>query len=59
VHKCHPNYAKFLAEKTLRVDEVKKILMSMLPERRCLFDYDYITSLYLEHQNNKTGVNEQ
>ena len=55
LHKCHPNYAIFLAEKALQTNEVKNILMSILPERRCLFDYSYITALYLEHQNKQTG----
>lgn len=49
---CHPNYAAFLLDKqTLHVQDIHKILSSMAPEKRSLFDKAYISDLYLTYMN--------
>jgi 4-hydroxy 2-oxovalerate aldolase len=54
VHKCHPNYAKYLLELgTLPVNDVGNILMSIPMERRHLYNKGHIEARYLEYQNNQ------
>lgn len=51
---CHPNYATFLLDKqTLHVQDIHKILSSMAPEKRSLFDKAYVADLYLTYMNNR------
>ena len=54
IHKCHPNYAKYLLDLgTLPINDIGNILMSIIIERKHLYDKDYILSHYLEYQNNQ------
>ena len=51
---CHPNYATFLLDKqTLHVQDIHKILSSMEPQKRSLFDKAYIAELYLTYMNRR------
>lgn len=51
---CHPNYGAFLLNKqTLHVQDIYTILNNLEPERRALFDKDYIAQEYLRHMNRR------
>lgn len=51
---CHPNYASFLLNKqTLHVQDIQAILNQLEPERRALFDKQYIGEAYLKYMNHK------
>lgn len=51
---CHPNYATFLLNKqTLHVQDIYSILNSLSPERRALYDKDYIGGVYLKYMNHR------
>lgn len=51
---CHPNYAAFLLNKqTLHVQDIYSILNSLTPERRALFDKEYIGAAYLKYMNHR------
>lgn len=51
---CHPNYASFLLNKqTLHVQDIQAILNQLEPERRTLFDRQYIGEVYLKYMNHK------
>lgn len=53
VNNCHPNYASFLMNKqTINVKDIKKILDRIPPEKRALFDKDYIQDLYANYLAN-------
>lgn len=48
---CHPNYATHLVNKqTLSIKEINFILFSIKPEKRELFDKEYIEKLYIDFQ---------
>ena len=54
VHKCHPNYAKFLLDLgTLPINDIGNILMSVTPKHKYFYDKDYILSHYLDYQNSQ------
>ncbi len=49
---CHPNYVKFLMDKhTLSLKSLNVILDRIEPEKKLMYDKDYIESLYLSYQN--------
>ena len=51
---CHPNYGAFLLNKqTLHVQDIYAILNNLEPERRALFDKDYIAREYLRHMSRR------
>lgn len=48
---CHPNYVTYLQEKRkLSVKSISEILDSILPDKKLLYDADYIEQLYLQYQ---------
>lgn len=48
---CHPNYVTYLQEKRkLSVKSISEILDSISPEKKLLYDVDYIEQLYLKYQ---------
>jgi len=54
IHKCHPNYAKFLLDLgTLPINDIGNILMSIDYKHKHLYDKDYIVSHYSEYQNHQ------
>jgi len=54
IHKCHPNYAKFLLDLgTLPINDIGNILMSIEFRHKHLYDKDYIVSHYSEYQNHQ------
>lgn len=51
---CHPNYVTYLTEKKkLSIRSVGEILNSIAPEKKLLYDKDYIESLYISYQRNE------
>lgn len=49
---CHPNYVAYLQDKgTLSAKSIAEILASVCPEKKLLYDEDYIEQLYMVHQN--------
>ena len=49
---CHPNYVKFLMDKhTLSLKSLNVILGQIEPEKKLMYDKDYIENLYLNYQN--------
>ncbi len=52
INGCHPNYASYLASKnTLTIREVSKILKTINPEDRSLFNKSLAETKYLEFQS--------
>lgn len=50
-HNCHPNYASYLDNKsTLTYENIHEIFQMMLPEKKVIFDKDYIRDLYRKYQ---------
>lgn len=48
---CHPNYVTYLQEKRkLSVKSISEILDAISPEKKLLYDADYIEQLYLRYQ---------
>ncbi len=48
---CHPNYVTYLQEKRkLSVKSISEILDSISPEKKLLYDANYIEQLYLKYQ---------
>ncbi len=48
---CHPNYVTYLQEKRkLSVKSISEILDKIAPEKKLLYDADYIERLYLRYQ---------
>ncbi len=53
VNDCHPNYATYLASmQTLFVKDINYIMKKIQPEKRYLFDQNYIDQLYSAYQKN-------
>lgn len=53
VNDCHPNYATYLTSmQTLFIKDINHIMRKIQPEKRYLFDKDYIDQLYFEYQKN-------
>lgn len=51
VNDCHPSYATYLANmQTLFVKDINCIMKMIQPEKRYLFDKDYVNQLYSEYQ---------
>lgn len=49
---CHPNYVRFLMDKhTLSLKSLNTILDQIEPEKKLMYDKDYIERLYLNYQN--------
>lgn len=49
---CHPNYVRFLMDKhTLSLKSLNVILERIEPEKKLMYDKDYIEQLYLSYQN--------
>ena len=49
-HNAHPNYAGYLDDKkTLTIEGMNEIFLSMDPEKKMSYDRDYIEKLYTEH----------
>lgn len=56
---CHPNYVQFLMDKhTLSLRSLKEILERLAPEKKLLYDKDYIEALYLEYQSTRCNDEE-
>ena len=58
---CHPNYVRFLMDKqTLSLKSINTILNRIEPEKKLLYDKDYIEQLYVDYQNlecnDETGI---
>ena len=48
---CHPNYVTYLQEKRkLSVKSISEILDTISPDKKLLYDADYIEQLYLQYQ---------
>lgn len=48
---CHPNYVTYLQEKRkLSVKSISEILDQISPDKKLLYDADYIEKLYLQYQ---------
>ena len=48
---CHPNYVTYLQEKRkLSVKSISEILDAISPDKKLLYDSDYIEQLYLQYQ---------
>ncbi|CCX88191.1 putative uncharacterized protein [Clostridium sp. CAG:590] len=51
---CHPNYVSYLMNKrTLSVKEIDAILKELIPDKRLLYDEQYIEKCYLDYQRNE------
>lgn len=51
-NKCHPNYVRFLMDKhTLSLRSLNEILDRLEPEKKLLYDKNYIESLYRSYQS--------
>lgn len=51
---CHPNYVQFLMDKhTLSLKSLNEILSKLEPEKKLLYDKNYIESLYRSYQSTK------
>lgn len=51
VNDCHPNYATYLSNmQTLFVEDINRIMKMIQPEKKYLFDKEYIGQLYSEYQ---------
>lgn len=49
---CHPSYVSFLMEKhTLSLKSLNELLDRIEPEKKLLYDKNYIEQLYLDYQN--------
>lgn len=49
---CHPNYVRFLMDKhTLSLKSLNEILDTIEPEKKLLYDRDYIEDLYCSYQS--------
>lgn len=49
---CHPSYVSFLMEKhTLSLKSLTELLDRIVPEKKLLYDKNYIEELYLDYQN--------
>ncbi|MEG2427974.1 MAG: aldolase catalytic domain-containing protein [Clostridium sp.] len=49
---CHPSYVRFLMDKqTLSLKSINTILERIEPEKKLLYDKDYIEQLYVDYQN--------
>lgn len=49
---CHPSYVSFLMEKhTLSLKSLNELLNRIEPEKKLLYDKNYIEQLYLDYQN--------
>ena len=49
---CHPNYVRFLMDKhTLSLKSINTILDAIEPEKKLLYDKDYIETLYRRYQS--------
>lgn len=54
-HNLHRNYAEFLLDKgRLRAKQINQILASIEPNKKTVYDENYIEALYQEYQNNET-----
>ena len=52
-HDCHPNYVSYLSDLgKLSVKSIGEILDQIEPDRKLMYDADYIRDLYLEYQKN-------
>lgn len=52
-HDCHPNYVSYLSDLgKLSVRSIGEILDQIEPDRKLMYDADYIRDLYLEYQKN-------
>lgn len=48
---CHPNYVTYLQEKRkLSVKSISEILDAIVPDKKLLYDAEYIEQLYLQYQ---------
>ncbi len=51
---CHPSYVRFLMDKnTLSLRSINTILDSIEPEKKLLYDKEYIEQLYCAYQSNE------
>lgn len=51
VNDCHPNYATYLTNmQTLFVKDINNIIKMIQPEKRYIFDKEYVNQLYSEYQ---------
>ncbi len=49
---CHPNYVRFLMDKnTLSLKSINAILETIEPEKKLLYDKDYVEQLYVSYQS--------
>lgn len=54
-NKCHPNYVQFLLDKhMLSMKSINEILDAIEPERKLLYDQEYIEKLYMGYQCTET-----
>lgn len=54
VNDCHPNYATYLSNmQTLCVKDINVIIKMIDPEKKYMFDKEYISQLYLEYQKHQ------
>jgi len=54
INNCHPNYATYLLNrKTLPVKSIGKILRSIHPDQRELYNEKYVAELYLQFQKHQ------
>ena len=51
---CHPNYVSYLMNKrTLSVKEIDSVLKNLVPDKRLLYDEEYIEKCYLMYQEHE------
>ncbi|MCT4616234.1 MAG: aldolase catalytic domain-containing protein [Marinifilaceae bacterium] len=54
-YECHPNYSSFLTnKKTLSVLGIEKIISKIEPNKKSIFDKEYITKLYIDFNTSKS-----
>lgn len=59
INNCHPNYATYLMNrKTLPVKSIGKILRSLHPDQRELYNEQYVAELYLQFQKHQINDNQ-
>lgn len=56
VNDCHPNYATYLSNmQTLFVKDINTIIKMIAPEKKYIFDKQYINRLYAEYQQKQVN----
>lgn len=47
IHKCHPDYAKFLIDKKVQINSMDKIFSSIPSEKKAIYDFEFINDFMI------------